>query len=79
VGTPPHLPPQINELLEPVKELVPLIQSCRIFMTQGNNRILERSPSENPVLIQIDVSIGGSMTHCNEHLQAKKFGQNGII
>ena len=41
----------ISELLEHVKGLVLQIQSCRISMTQGNNRTSERSPSEDPVLI----------------------------
>jgi hypothetical protein len=35
----------IFELLEYVKGLVPKIQSYRISMTQGNNRILKNSPS----------------------------------
>ena len=42
----------IYELLEHVKGPVLQIQSCRISMTQGNNRISERSPSEVPVLIE---------------------------
>ena len=41
----------IYELLEHGKGPVLWIQSCRISMTQGNNRISERSPSEDPVLI----------------------------
>ena len=42
----------INELLECMKVLVLQIQKYRIFMTQGNNRISKRSPSEVPVLIE---------------------------
>ena len=42
----------INELLECMKGLVLQIQNYRISMTQGNNRISERSPSEVPVLIE---------------------------
>ena len=41
----------IYELLESVKDPVLQSQSCRISMTQGNNRISERSPSEDPVWI----------------------------
>ncbi|GAB1287890.1 Golgi pH regulator [Apodemus speciosus] len=40
----------ICELLEHVKELVLQSQSCRVSMTQGDNRRSERSPSEDPVL-----------------------------
>lgn len=39
------------ELLEQVNGSVLLFQSCRISMTQGNNRISERSPREDPVLM----------------------------
>jgi hypothetical protein len=45
----PNIHP-INELLECVKEPVLQIQSCRISMTKGNNRLSERTPSEVPVL-----------------------------
>lgn len=38
----------IYDLLEPVKRLVLLIQSCRIAITQ-DNRMSERSPGEHPV------------------------------
>ena len=41
----------ISELLECMKGLVLQIQNFRISMTQGNNRIFKRSPSEVPVLI----------------------------
>jgi hypothetical protein len=41
----------LYELLELVKESILHIQSCRISMTQGNNRVSERSAGENPVLI----------------------------
>jgi hypothetical protein len=41
----------IDEHLEFVKELVLQIQNYTISMTQGSNRISERSPSEVPVLI----------------------------
>jgi hypothetical protein len=40
----------ICELLEPVEGPVLLTQSCRISMTQGNNKITERSPGEDPIL-----------------------------
>ena len=41
----------IKELLKCMKRLVLQIQNYRIFMTRGNNRISERSPSEVSVLI----------------------------
>ena len=41
----------VYELLEHTKGPVLQILSCRISMTQGNSRISERSPSEDPVLI----------------------------
>jgi hypothetical protein len=41
----------IYELLEHVKGPVLKNQSCRISVTQGNNRISERSLSEDPALI----------------------------
>ena len=41
----------IYELLEHMKGPVLQIQSFRISMAQGNNRISVRSPSENPILI----------------------------
>ena len=41
----------IYELLECVKVPVLQIQNYRISMTQGNDRISERSPSEVPVLM----------------------------
>ena len=41
-----------DELLEFMKQLVLQIQNYRIFITQSNNRITERSPSEDPVLIE---------------------------
>jgi hypothetical protein len=40
----------IYELLECVKGPVGQILTYRISMTQGNNRILEKTPSEDPVL-----------------------------
>ena len=41
----------IYKLLKCVKGPVLQIQSCRIFMTQGNNRISERRLGEDPGLI----------------------------
>jgi hypothetical protein len=46
-----HLPH--HELLEHMKGPVLQIQSCRIPMTQGNNRISQKSPCEDPVLIHV--------------------------
>jgi hypothetical protein len=42
----------IYELLGHVKGPVPLIQSCRISMTQGYNRITGRSPEDDPILME---------------------------
>ena len=39
-------------------------------MTQSNNRISKRSPSEDPVLTTIQ---------CNEYLQVKTCGQKGTL
>ena len=47
----PNIQP-IDELLECMKGLVLQIPSCKISMTQGNNRISERSPSEVSVWIE---------------------------
>jgi hypothetical protein len=41
----------ISELLECIKKPVLQIQNYGISMTQGNNRMPERSPSEVPVLM----------------------------
>ena len=41
----------ICEFLKCMKGLALEIQSCKISMTQGNNRISERSPGEEPVLM----------------------------
>ena len=41
----------IYELMEHVKRQGQQIQSYRISMTQGNNRIYQRSPNKNPVWI----------------------------
>jgi hypothetical protein len=41
----------MDELLECRKRPVLQSQSCRISMTPGSNRISERSPGEDPVLI----------------------------
>ncbi|MEJ1280668.1 integrin beta-like 1 [Cricetulus griseus] len=38
------LPISICDMMEHMKELVLKIQSCRIFMTEGNSRISKRSP-----------------------------------
>lgn len=47
----PNSTASINELLKCVKQPVLQIQKDRISMTQGIIQILERSPSEVPVLI----------------------------
>jgi hypothetical protein len=40
----------ICELLERIKG--PVLQNQRFSMTQGNNRISERSPNEDPILTE---------------------------
>lgn len=47
----PSQQPPISELLEHMKGPVPKIQSHRISMTQGNNRLSKRSHSEGSELI----------------------------
>ena len=42
----------IYELLEHMKGLVLQSQSDRISVVQGNNRVSEKSPGEDPVLIE---------------------------
>ena len=42
----------INELMELMKRPVLQLQNYRISMTQGNNRISERGPSEVPVSME---------------------------
>ena len=41
----------IEELLECMKGSVLQIQNYRVSMTQGDNRISKRSPSEGPILM----------------------------
>lgn len=41
----------IYEMLEFLNGLVLLIQSCSISVTQGKNKISEKSPSKDPVLM----------------------------
>jgi hypothetical protein len=41
----------IYELLELMKGPMLQIQSCKISMTQDNNRIINRSSGEDPVLM----------------------------
>lgn len=50
-------------------------------MTQDNNRISKRSPSEGPVLIGNRKQRPPTLpvTHCNEHLQVKMYGLTGIL
>jgi hypothetical protein len=65
----------IRELLGCVKGPALLLQSCRIFMTQGNNR----GPREDPVLMMSQEPETLNQTHCNEHLQVKICEQRGIL
>ena len=46
-----HLYWDIHKLMEHVKGLILQNQSCRIFLTRGNNKISERRPGKNPVLV----------------------------
>jgi hypothetical protein len=52
-----------------------LIQSYRIFMTKGNNRIISRSPGEGPQKLKPQTL---PMTHCNEHWQVRMCGPQDI-
>ena len=63
----------ISELLGHVKEPV-----LTISVTQATNRIISRSPSENPALVVSQKPEISNQTHCNEHLQVKKYGQTDI-
>jgi hypothetical protein len=76
---PPNTYP-IYDLLELVKGPVLQTVICRISTTQSNNKISERSPGEDPVLIvsrsqRLRTTL---MTHYSEHMQMKMFVQNGI-
>ena len=42
----------MNDLLGLVNGLILQMQSCRISMAQGNNRISDKSPIEVPALIE---------------------------
>lgn len=42
----------IDELLEHIKGLVLQVQNFKLPMTQDNNRISRRYPSESPLLIE---------------------------
>ena len=50
-------------------------------MTQGNNRITGRSPSEDPILMvsQMPETPNQINAHCNEHLQVNMCGQRDIL
>lgn len=67
----------IHELLVFMKGLVLQNQSCRVSMTQGNNRTSEKSPGEDLVLIvyQKPEASNQTMTHCNGHWQEKRLGK----
>ena len=71
----------VYELLELLKGLDLQIQRCRISMTQGNNRISRKRPSEDLVLrcSRSQRPWTRTMTHYNEHLQVKMFGQKGTL
>jgi hypothetical protein len=64
-----------HAVIYPIDELLEL--SCRISMTQGNNRMSEKSLSEDPVLVEQQKPEASkcTMTGCNEHLQVKMSGQ----
>ena len=48
-------------------------ESCRISMTQSNNRIAGRSPHEDPTMMvsQKPQILNQTNGYCNEHLQVK--------
>jgi len=65
--------------------LILQIQSHRNSITQGYNRIFERSPREVPVLTEQQkpeapfCHRSRARNHCNEHLKAKKGDQKGVL
>lgn len=73
----------ICELLKHGKGLLLQIQGCRVSMTQGNNRISERCPDEDPVLVVQQKPEALKQTkdsHCiDEQLQVKTYGQKSIL
>lgn len=71
----------IYELLGCVKGLVLHIQSCRISMTQDNNRMSERNQSEKPVrmVLQRPEALNLTSDSSNGHLQEGVYGQRDIL
>lgn len=71
----------ICDLLEHVKGQVLQTPSCRISMTQGNDRITKRGPCVGPALTvwQKPEALSQTMTLCNAHLQIKINGQKGLL
>lgn len=67
----------MDELLECLKVLQ--MQNYRVSMTQGYNKICERSPSDVPVLR--DSQRHGTIPtgECNDHLLENKYGQKGLL
>ena len=53
------------------------IQNYRLSVTQGNNRIFEKSPSE--VLVLTEEQKPEILYQANDHLQAKKCGQKETL
>ena len=62
-----------------MKGPVLLFQSCRISITQGNNRITSRSPGEDPILMMSQKPEMLNQTKYNEHLQVNMCGQRSIL
>jgi hypothetical protein len=58
------------------------VPNLRVPMTQGNNTVTRRNPSEDLILMvsqKPEVSNQRPMTHCNKHLQVKMCGQRARL
>lgn len=76
-STTTHTP--IYDLLELIKAVALLFQSCSSLMTQGNNSLSRRTSSEDPASIRVEQTRSLKPHQClfamNEHLQVKQYGQ----
>jgi hypothetical protein len=61
-----------------MKEPVLLIQNFRISMTQGNNRITLRSPSEDPILMVSQKPETSNQTNDSLQCEIKMCGERGV-
>lgn len=72
----------IYDLLELIKAVALLFQSCSSLMTQGNNSLSRRTASEDPASIRVEQTRSLKPHQCLfamiEHLQVKQYGQYGL-